>query len=93
MVPGTGKPEGRPWPGIGFARVCGRLEGDPLDDAAGDAPAPAVIELGGGGVGVPDQVLDLLDGDVLGEQGGDDHDAEGVRRQVVGESGCGGAGA
>ena len=23
------------------------------------------------------------------EQGGDDHDAEGVRRQVVGESGCG----
>lgn len=38
---------------------------------------------------MPDQVLDLLDGDVLVEQGGDDHDAKRVRRQVGGESGCG----
>ncbi len=38
---------------------------------------------------MPDQVLDLLDGDVLGQQSGDDYDAEGVRRQVGGESGCG----
>ena len=67
----------------------GGSEGDALDDAAVDAPAPAVIELGGGGVGVPDQVLDLLDGDVLVEQGGDDHDAKRVRRQVGGEAGRG----
>ena len=65
----------------------GYLEGDALDDAAGDAPPAPVVELGGGGVGVPDQVLDLFDGDVLREQGSHDHDAEGMRRQVVGEPG------
>ena len=60
-------------------------EGDPLDDAAGDTPAPAVVELDRARVRMPDQVLDLFDRDVLGEQGGDDHDAKGVRCQVVGE--------
>ena len=64
------------------------LERDALDDAAVDPPLP-VVELGGGRVGVPDQVLNLLDGDVLGQQGGDDHDAKRVRRQVGGESGRG----
>lgn len=67
----------------------GISEGDALDDAAVDPPATPVVELGGGGVGVPDQVLDLLDGDVLVEQGGDDHDAKRVRRQVGGEAGGG----
>ena len=67
----------------------GGLEGDALDDAAVDPPAPAVVELGNGGVGVPYQVLDLLDGDVLVEQGGDDHDAERARHQVGGEPGHG----
>ena len=73
---------GVPGPDIPFS-----LEGDALDDAAVDAFPPPVVELGGGRVGVADQVLDLLDGDVLRKQGGDDHDAEGVRRQIVGEPG------
>ncbi len=67
--------------------VRGGLEGDALDDVSGDAPAAPVVELGGRRVGVPDQVLDRLDGDLLGQQGGDDHDPEGVRRQVGGEPG------
>ena len=62
MVPGTGKPEGRPWARDWLRAGMRPSRRDPLDDAAGDAPAPAVVELGGGGVGVPDQVLDLLDG-------------------------------
>ena len=65
----------------------GYLEGDALDDAPVDPASPPIVELGGGRVGVTDQVLDLLDGDVLGQQSGDDHDAEGMRRQVVGETG------
>lgn len=42
------------------------LEWDALDDVSGDAPASAVVELGGGRVGVPDQVLDLFDGNSRG---------------------------
>ena len=35
----------------------------------------------------PDRTPDLLDGDVLVQRGGDDRDAEGVRRQVRWEPG------
>ena len=60
-------------------------EGDALDDAAVDTPPP-VVELGDGEVGVPEQVLALLDGDALVQQGGNDHDADGVRHHVVVEA-------
>ncbi len=53
----------------------------------GVAPTAPVVELGGRRVGVPDQVLGLLDGDLLGQQRGDDDDPEGVRRQVGVEPG------
>lgn len=42
--------------------ICSRPEWDALDEVSGDALASAVVELGGGRVGVPDQVLDLFDG-------------------------------
>ena len=60
---------------------------DAFDDAPVDPSPPPVVELGSGRVGVPDQVRDLFDGDVLRKQGGHDHDAEGMRRQVGGPPG------
>ena len=41
------------------------LEGNALDDAPVDPALAPVVELGGGRVGVADQVLDLLDGHAL----------------------------
>ena len=63
------------------------LEGDAFDDAAVDPTPAPVVELGGGRVRVADQLLDLFDGDVLAQQGGHDHDAEGMRRQAGGQLG------
>ena len=40
---------------------------DPLDEVAGDAPPAPVVDLGGAGVGVPGQVLDVLERHVLAE--------------------------
>ena len=62
--------------------VRGGLKPDTLDDVSGDAPAAPILALGGRRVGVPDQVLDFVDGDFLGLLGGDGHDAEAARRHV-----------
>ena len=60
--------------------------GNPLHNIAGDAPPP-VIDLGGSGVGVAGQVLHVLKRHVLGEQVGDDQDAEAVRAEDRGQPG------
>ena len=55
-----------------------RSDGDPLDDVAGDAPAAAVVDLRGAGVGVSGRVLDFLERHVLAEQVRDHQDPERV---------------
>ena len=52
--------------------------GDTLDDVAGNAFLSPVVELGRLGVGVAGQVLDVLEGHVLGKQVGHDEDAKAV---------------
>ena len=47
----------QPWPS----------DGDPFHDVSGDLPGAPVVNLGGGRVGVANQVLNVLDGDALGE--------------------------
>ena len=54
---------------------------DPLDEVAGDAPATTVVDLGGAGVGVPGQVLDVFERHVLAEQVRDYQDAKRVGRE------------
>ena len=51
------------WSGshTGDARSWIESDGDPLYQVAGDTPVPPVVELGGAGVGVADQVLDIFD--------------------------------
>ena len=61
--------------------------GDTLDDVAGDPFLSPVVELGSLGVGVAGQVLDVLEGHVLGEQVGHDEDAEAVGAEDVGQPG------
>ena len=67
--------------------------GDPLDQIAGDAPATPVVDLGGAGVGVAGQVLDILKRHVLAEQVRDHQDAEGVGREDLRQPGRLAAGA
>ena len=62
-------------------------DGDPLDDVARDAAAAPVVDLGGAGVGVPGQVLDVLQRHVLAQQIRDHQDAEGVGREDLREPG------
>ena len=62
-------------------------EGDALDDASGDAPSPSVVELGGGRVGVPGQVLDVLERHILAQQVRDHQDAERVGREDLRQAG------
>ena len=65
--------------GGSFGEFGGESDGDPLDDVAGDLPGPAVVDLGRRRVGVADEVLDILDGDALFQQVGDDQGPEAVR--------------
>ena len=58
---------------------------NPLDDVAGDGFVPTVVEVGGAGVGVAGEALDVFERHALGEQVGDDGDAEGVRRELGGQ--------
>ena len=46
---------------------------------------PTVVEAGGAGGGVAGEVLDFFEQHTLGEQVGDDGDAEGVRRELGGQ--------
>ena len=62
--------------------------GDPLDEVAGDAPAPTVVDLGGAGVGVAGQVLDVLQRHILSEQVRDRHVPELVQREDLRQPGC-----
>ena len=48
---------------------------------------PSIVELGSLGVGVAGQVLDVLEGHVLGEQVGHDEDAEAVGAKDIGQPG------
>ncbi len=59
---------------------------NPLHDIARDAPAPAIVNLGGPGVGVAGEVLHVLQRDVLIEQVGHHRDPEAVRREEVGQA-------
>ena len=61
--------------------------GDPLDEVAGDAPAPTVVDLGGAGVGVAGQVLDVLQRHILSEQVRDRHVPELVQREDLRQPG------
>ena len=60
---------------------------DPLDGVAGDAPAPPVVDLGGPRVGVPGQVLDVLQRYVLAQQVRDHQDPERVGREDLRQPG------
>ena len=60
---------------------------DALDDVAGDPLLSPVVDLGGLGVSVAGQVLDVLERHVLGEQVGDHQDAEAVGAEDVGQPG------
>ena len=57
-----------------------------LDDAAVDAPPAPVVELGGARMGVPSQILDILERHVLGQQVRDDQDPERVWRENLREA-------
>ena len=61
--------------------------GDTLDDIPGNAFLSSIVELGGLGVGVAGQVLDVLEGHVLGKQVGHDEDAEAVGAKDIGQAG------
>ena len=63
------------------------LDGDPLDQVAGDAPPPPVVDLGGAGVGVTGQVLDVLQRHVLAQQIRDHQDPERVGREDLRQPG------
>ena len=57
----------------------GALHADPLDDVAGDFPGVPVVDMRRRRMRVTDEVLDVVDGDSLFEQVGDDHGPEAVR--------------
>ena len=68
------------WPGSHTGNVCSLMEsyGGQLDDVAADAPEPAIVDLSSAGVGVPGQVLDVLERRVLGKEIRD-HQGRGTR--------------
>lgn len=77
---GAGHQEGR-----NSGQVAFLSDRYPLHNLTGDLLVPPVVELGGTGVSVAGEALDVFKRDALCEQVGDDGDAEGVRREFTGQ--------
>ena len=82
---GGAEPGGGEQGSISVRPACSH--GDTLDDIPGNAFLSSIVELGGLGVGVTGQVLDVLEGHVLGEQVGHDEDAKAVGAKDIGQPG------
>ena len=62
------------------------LNGNAFDRVPCDRLLPSVVESRGAGVGVACEVLDIFEGDTLGEQIGHGGDTEGVGGEMAGET-------
>src|SRR5262245_22457573 len=59
----------------------------PLDEVARHLPLPAVVEAGGPGIGMAQEVLHLTEGNALVQQVRRRGQAEGVRREALRQTG------